>query len=77
MKPSTEKTTLPAVTFGGATLRGPHQAVDDPRLPSELRGHPPGGRRDVGKGNDEHQHPEHRARSCRACCRQRSAAAST
>src|SRR6476660_4799447 len=44
---------------GTRALSGSHQAVDDPRLSPQLRGHPAGRGGDVGKRKRQHQDPEH------------------
>src|SRR4051794_10312079 len=43
----------PGVDRRTGALRRPHQSVDDPRLTSELRGHPSSSGRNVGKRKRE------------------------
>src|SRR4029453_4159918 len=48
------------VDRGAGPLGGPEQAIDEPRLTTQLGGHPADGVRDVREWERDHENPQHR-----------------
>ncbi len=66
MNPSSVKIPFPADTIGEVTVRRPHQPVNQPGLPPDLRRHPARRIRDVWEREAQHQNPQQPARIVKA-----------